>query len=166
MHERNLLDLNDIKVDIEVSRCFEFTHPKESTMMLHKLLKWIQKNLDSLSVYNINKVALDNFIEKYELNMNYIIERDFYLKEANDRYKNHKGFSESAVANVGIPRSPFKVTLEELRNFYKCINVLEEEYDLVRGKNIVLSDSVYYFRSMEAIKAMLEKRMTYAIIHS
>jgi hypothetical protein len=165
MHDRSLLDLNNIKVIVDVTRCFEFSHPKESTLTLHKLLKWVQKNHDSLGVYNINKNALDSFIEKYELNMNYIIEHDFYLKEANDKYKNHKGYSESAVANVGIPRGSFEVTLEEVRNFYKCINVLEEEHDIVKGKNIVLGDSGYYFRSMEAIKAMLEKRMTYAIIH-
>jgi len=163
MQENKVINLGSVKVGIDVSRCFEYSHPIDSMEMLLNLLKWIEKNIDNLSSYNVNKSSLESLINKFEENMNYIYEHDFYLKEATSKYKKHKGFSDKELLTVGVPKGSFEITLEELLNFHKGISILEEEYDYVRKNNLLIGDSVYYFRSLECIKNMLERRLTYAI---
>jgi hypothetical protein len=163
---RHLIDLNKGTVYINVASCFECQYPTEGMNALYSLLKHIDNNLDKFEHKDINKSIFYSLIQKIDDNRKWLHELNEYILEANSKLKIDKGYSESDFAKVGIPHGSFDITLEELIVFYKILVILQESYEDIKG-HIIYSWSISnYFRHIEAIKTMLEKRLMYAFIKS
>lgn len=162
---RHLVDLNKTTVYIEVSSCFEYTYPTEGMDLLCHLLKYVQKHINEWPFEKIDASVFNNLVKKVEDNKKYLYELDSYIKCANKKLKKDKGWPEKDIASVGLPKESFKITIEELIVFYKSLELFEEYYDKVKEEIFIAQSTKSYFKNIEAIKHMLEKRLAYAIIN-
>ncbi|NFN85940.1 hypothetical protein FDF31_03815 [Clostridium sporogenes] len=162
---RHLVDLNKTKVYIEVSSCIEYDYPTEGMNRLYHLLSYIQNHINELPFEEINASVFNNLLKKIEDNKNYLYELDDYIQSANKNLKKDKGWTQDDAASVGLPRESFKITIEELIEFYKSLEQLERYYDIVKEEISIGHSINIYFKNIENIKNMLEERLAYAMVN-
>lgn len=161
---RNLIDLSRIKVYIEISNCIEYQHPIYVLDNLTNLLNCINRNSNCMPK-KINIDVFNSLLRKVEENKNYLHELDRYIEYSSKILKENNGWEKDDSAKVGIPRSSFQITLEELIVFYKVLEKLEKCYDIMKHDIIMLWPVETYYTSIKTIKDMLEKRLAHAIIN-
>ncbi|AUM88272.1 hypothetical protein [Clostridium botulinum] len=161
---RHLVDLNKTKVYIEVSSCLEYEYPTEGMNWLYHLLSYVQNHINEFQFKEIKASVFNNLLKKIEENKNYLYELDNYIEFANENFKKDKGWTQDNATSIGLPKASFKITIEELIEFYKSLEQLERYYDMLKEKISIGWTCNKYFKNIENIKNMLEKRLAFAMI--
>lgn len=161
---RYLVDLSKIKVCIEISNCIEYENPLSVMDNLTRLLDFINNNQDYMPK-KININVFNSLLKKVKLNRDFVYELDTYINESSEKLKKDKGWDKTDLAKVGIPRSSFEITLQELIIFYKVLESLENCYNIIKDDTILFFGEATYFNNIKTIKNMLEKRLAYAILN-
>ncbi|ADK13143.1 MULTISPECIES: hypothetical protein [Clostridium] len=161
---RHLIDLSRIKAYIEISNCIEFQHPTDVMDNLTRLLSYANKNSICMPK-QIDTGIFNSLIKKVEANRDYLHELNEYIEDSSRKLKEDNGWEENDMSKVGIPRSSFGITLEELIVFYKVLENLENCYDIIKNDIVTFWSVETYFNNIKTIKNMLEKRLAHAIIN-
>jgi uncharacterized FlgJ-related protein len=143
----------------------EFQHPTYVMDNIYRLLNYANKNSICIPE-QIDISIFNNLLKKVEANKDYLHELNEYIQASNRKLKEHKGWKENDMSEVGIPRSSFRITLKELIVFYKVLEKLENCYDIIKNDIIIFWSAETYFNNIKTIKNMLEKRLAHAIINT
>jgi hypothetical protein len=163
---RHLVDLSSAEVWVEISEHMdEYSRPIIGMDVLCNLFKWIKENSPGLKFYKLEMRVFNSLLEKLEKNRDDIIELDRYIQEASDRLKEVKGYNQTDLTKVGIARKSFAITLEELINFYKGLEILEEEFEVINESTFILWSIGSYYKNIYTLKQMLERRLVHALIN-
>lgn len=160
---RHLIDLNKTKVYIDISSCMQYSYPTEAMDDLVNLLVGMRQYIS----HTFNQTDMNIFndlLEKVKDNRDYLYELDEYICHCNKQLKKDKGWSEDDSASVGIPKSNFQITLEELIVFYNVLEEFEKNYNIIKPSITGLWGAKSYFYDVRAIKDTLQERLTYAIV--
>lgn len=160
------MDFNKISVYISVDECIPFTHPTENVKFAKDIVYCILKYNDSFyGTGKIDKNILSTLFDKLTINLNEILEKDSYIKFADSRYKQDKGYDEHNFATIGIPSNAFSVTINELITMYRAVEIWETSLERIKEHLIMILSDKNIYEGLHNIKSMLERRLAYAILN-